>query len=93
MGSHCLLQQLEQFSPKLGVPGNPVGCKKRILKLFGLLKMKKFNFPNIQIASVYYGITDAAMNSELGQNLGDGEGEGGLACCSPWGHKEVDTTG
>ena len=30
---------------------------------------------------------------ELGQTPGDGEGEGGLACCSPWGHKELDTTG
>ena len=25
---------------------------------------------------------------ELGQILGDGEGQGGLACCSPWGCKE-----
>ena len=24
---------------------------------------------------------------------GDGEGQGGLACCSPWGHKELDMTG
>ena len=23
---------------------------------------------------------------------GDGEGQGGLACCSPWGRKELDTT-
>ena len=30
---------------------------------------------------------------ELGQTLGDGEGQGGLVCCSPWGHKEWDTTG
>ena len=30
---------------------------------------------------------------ELGQTLGDGDGEGGLACCSPWGRKELDTTG
>ena len=30
---------------------------------------------------------------ELGQTLGDGEGEGGLACCSPWRRKESDTTG
>ena len=30
---------------------------------------------------------------ELGQTLGDGEGQGGLACCSPWGHKESDATG
>ena len=30
---------------------------------------------------------------ELGKTLGDGEGQGGLACCSPRGHKESDTTG
>ena len=30
---------------------------------------------------------------ELGQTPGNGEGQGGLACCSPWGHKELDTTG
>ena len=29
---------------------------------------------------------------ELGQTPGDGEGQGSLACCSPWGHKESDTT-
>ena len=23
----------------------------------------------------------------------DGESQRGLACCSPWGHKELDTTG
>ena len=27
---------------------------------------------------------------ELGQTLGDGEGQGGLVCCSPWGCKESD---
>ena len=26
------------------------------------------------------------------RTLGDGEGLGSLACCSPWGHKESDTT-
>ena len=29
---------------------------------------------------------------ELGQTLGDGDGQGGLVCCSPWGHKESDMT-
>ena len=29
---------------------------------------------------------------EHGQTLGDGEGQGSLVCCSPWGHKESDTT-
>ena len=30
---------------------------------------------------------------ELRQTPGDAEGQGGLACCSPWGRKESDTTG
>ena len=30
---------------------------------------------------------------ELGQTPGDGVEQGGLVCCSPWGHKELDTTG
>ena len=27
---------------------------------------------------------------ELEQTLGDGEGQGNLVCCSPWGSKESD---
>ena len=30
---------------------------------------------------------------ELGQTPGDGEGQGDLTCCSPWGRKDLDTTG
>ena len=30
---------------------------------------------------------------ELGQTSGDGEGQGGLACCSPWVCKEPNTSG
>ena len=29
---------------------------------------------------------------ELGQTPGDGEGQGSLECCSPWGQEESDTT-
>ena len=36
------------------------------------------------------GITDSIHEFE--QTLGDSEGQGSLACCSPWGHKESDTT-
>ena len=28
---------------------------------------------------------------EFEQALGDGEGQGSLTCCSPWGRKELDT--
>ena len=29
---------------------------------------------------------------EFEQTLPDGEGQGSLVCCSPWGHKESDMT-
>ena len=29
---------------------------------------------------------------EFEQAPGAGDGQGGLVCCSPWGHKESDTT-
>ena len=29
---------------------------------------------------------------ESEQALGGGEGQGSLACCSPWGHEELDMT-
>ena len=37
------------------------------------------------------GITDTG--TWFGQAPGDGEGQGALACCSSWGHTELDTTG
>ena len=29
---------------------------------------------------------------EFEKATGAGNGQGSLACCSPWGHKELDTT-
>ena len=29
---------------------------------------------------------------EFESTLGDGDGQGGLACCRSWGHKEPDMT-
>ena len=37
------------------------------------------------------GITDG-MDRSLRKLRGVGDGQGGLACCSPWGRKESDTT-
>ena len=36
------------------------------------------------------GITDD--EHKFDQALGVGDGQGSLACCSPWGHKESDMT-
>ena len=37
------------------------------------------------------GITDS-MDMWLGWTPGVGDGQGGLACCSSWDHKELDMT-
>ena len=36
-------------------------------------------------------ITDL-MDMSLGEPPGVGDGQGGLACCDSWGHKESDMT-
>ena len=36
------------------------------------------------------GITDS-MDTSLEQALGVGDGQGSLVCCSPKGHKQLDT--
>ena len=46
------------------------------------------------------GVTDDEMvgwhhqlnGHEFEHTQGDSEGQGSLVCCSPWGHKELDTT-
>ena len=42
-----------------------------------------------EMAGLHHGCND----HELRQTPGDGEGQGGLACCSLWGHRELDMTG
>ena len=37
------------------------------------------------------GITDS-MDMSFEQTLGDGDGQGSLACCYPWVRKELDIT-
>ena len=37
------------------------------------------------------GITNS-MDLSLSELPGDDDGQGGLACCNPWGHKESDMT-
>ena len=38
------------------------------------------------------GCHHALNGREFEQALGDGEGQGSLMCCSPWGRKELDMT-
>ena len=41
-----------------------------------------------EMAGWHYGLN----GQEFEQAQGDGEGQGSLACCSPWGCKESDMT-
>ena len=45
----------------------------------------------IQFLSLFR-IYTAIFINEFEQTLGISDGQGSLACCSPWGHKESDTT-
>ena len=36
------------------------------------------------------GITDRLNGHEFEKTLGVSDGQGGLECCGPWGHKELD---
>ena len=38
------------------------------------------------------GLHHQVNRHEFEQALGDCQGQGSLACCSPWGHKGADTT-
>ena len=43
-------------------------------------------------AMLFYSVTYRLSGHEFEQTLGDSEGQGSLAYCSPWVHKESDTT-
>ena len=38
------------------------------------------------------GLRHQLNGHEFEQTLGVGDGQGSLACCSPWVHEELDTT-
>ena len=55
-------------------------------------------FPSIRVFSnemtedVMVGWHHRLDGHEFEQTPGAGKGQGSLTCCSPWGHKELDTT-
>ena len=51
--------------------------------------MKIFFLSNFY--AIYYAFLDRHEH-EFESTLGAGDGQGGLVCCSSWGHKESDTT-
>ena len=45
-------------------------------------------WPTVEVDRQHHWVNE----HEFKQTLGDNEGPGSLACCSPWGQKELDTT-
>ena len=70
------------------------------LQYFGHLMPRANSLEKTLMLGKIEGMTEDEMvgwhhrlnGSKFEQTLGVGDGQGGLACCSPWGHKELDTT-
>ena len=58
------------------------------------IAVRCFNYPLLKGATEdeIFGWHHQLNGHESEQTLGDGEGQGSLACCSPWAHIESDTT-
>ena len=90
-GGHRWLMPWETVCPNLGKfgekfysSGSRAGLLIRLRVCKGALRSREQ-----QKLRWLDGITDG---QEFEQAPGVGDGQGGLACCSPWGCKELDTT-
>ena len=93
---------LKEISPEYSLEGLMLKLK---LQNFGYLMQKKWLIGKDPDAGKDWrreekGTTEDEMvgwhhqlnGHEFEQAAGVGDGQGGLACCSPWGHKKSDTT-
>ena len=56
-------------------------------------KYRKLSFKSLSgVPSHTYSPLIHPNNEVLNNHPRDGEGQGSMACCSPWGHKESDRT-
>ena len=62
---------------------------KNILTLTWYISLNIYIYHYVLLNAMYFYLFNV---HELEQTLGDGEGQESLACSTPWGHKEWDTT-
>ena len=92
---------LKQINPEYSLEGLMLKLK---LQYFGHLMGRAHSFEKILMLGKIEGMKRSGRQDEmvgwhhrlsgreLEQTLREGEGQGGLACCRPWGHKESDTS-
>ena len=85
---------LKEISPEYSLEGLMLKLK---LQYFGYLMQRTGKDPDAgkdcrQEEKGMVGWHHRLNGHEFEQALGAGDGQGSLACCSPWGHKESDKT-
>ena len=69
----------------------PIDCSLPGSSVHGIFQARILGWVAIAFSNNYT-IHHQLNRRELEQTPGDGGGQGGLACCSPWGCKEWDVT-
>ena len=85
---------LKEINPEYSLEGLMLKLK---LQYFGHLMQRADSLEKTLMLGKVEGRKRRGQHYELNghdfeQTLGDGKGQGSLACCSPWGRKELDTT-
>ena len=96
----CTIQNVNPLDSKEIRPVNPKGNKPRIFIGRTDAEAPILCPPEAKTGQEEKGATEheragwhhRLSGHELDQTLGDGEGQGSLVCCSPWGCKELDMT-
>ena len=103
----CLLdgKEVKPVNPEGNQPWKSIGLMLKLkLHYFGYLMQRVNSLEKSliweRLRQEEKGMTEDEMvgwhqrlnGHEFEQVPGDGEGQGSLVCCSPWGHKELDMT-
>ena len=80
---------LKEINPEYSLEGLTLKLK---LQYFGHLTLGKTEGRRRRAENEMVGWHHRLNGHESEQTPGDGEGQGSLACCLPWGHKVLDLT-
>ena len=75
-------------APMLWLPNAKSQLLEKTLMLGKIERQNEKGMTDDKVVGWHHGL----KGHEFEQAPGDGEGQGSLACCRPWGHKELDTS-